>query len=64
MKPREAAAKPGEAGDAAAPRPTPGLRLDALPPGMAGPVLNSLIRSAACAASREMAHALFAEKAG
>lgn len=61
MKPREAA-KPRDGGDASGPRPSQGLRLDTLPPGMAGPVLNSLIRSAACAASREMARAIFADK--
>ena len=58
MKPRETSRDAG----AASSRPTPSLRLDGLPAGMAGPVLNSLIRSAATAASREMAHALFTER--
>ncbi|MPY81528.1 MAG: hypothetical protein GEV04_24775 [Actinophytocola sp.] len=37
------------------------LRIDALPAGMATPVFKSLVRSAACAASRLMAHTLFTE---
>lgn len=35
------------------------LRLDALPEGLASPVFKSFARSAASAASREIAHKLF-----
>jgi len=59
VKPRESAGTPQDQADVSAGRPAGGLRLDALPPGMAGAVLNSLIRSAATAASREMARTLF-----
>lgn len=37
------------------------LRLDALPENMASPVFKSFARSAASAASREIAHKLFGE---